>query len=197
MNKVFACSDHHFFHRNIIKYADRPFELSENGVIQNADTMIRKHNERIADTDIVLMIGDLSICSKNRTTKLLDIITALNGRKVLIKGNHDNFKNQFYLDAGFIDVKDYLICADTFICHYPCYSSKWNKGIEPFCIKQLKKTNCTKIIHGHIHNKDPNKWESDGYSRTNVCVDYTENDFYPIELINNELVHLITEKYIL
>ena len=194
--KVFACSDQHFCHRNIIKYANRPFDIDdENCVIDNAKLMIERHNQVVTNNDYVLIVGDLSAALRGRYEVLTNIIKSLNGRKILIKGNHDHCDDKFYLDAGFISVVDNLIIGDTFICHYPCFKSKWNKGKEPYHIKILESTDCTKIIHGHVHNKDPSLWEDDGYTRQNVCVDFTANDFYPQELTDPKIKEYLDCQY--
>jgi len=196
MIKVFACSDQHFFHRNIIKYANRPFDITdENCTIDNAKLIIERHNSVVTDTDYVLMLGDLSASLRGRTDLLKDILLMLNGKKILIKGNHDHLDDLFYLDAGFLAVTEYIIAGDYFINHYPCYKSEWNKGREPWLINQLNKSNCTKILHGHIHNKDPSIWIPDGYLRTNVCVDFVPNDYYPIELTSNAIKDYVVANY--
>jgi len=192
--KIFAASDHHFFHKNIIKYAGRPFDINdENCVLKNAELMINRHNEIVRNSDYVFMVGDLSAGLKHRTAAFEYIIKSLNGKKILIKGNHDHQSNDFYLNAGFIKVTEYVVAGDYFICHYPCYKSEFNKSREPWLINQLKKTNCTKIIHGHIHNKNPDLWKSDGYTRINVCVDFEPNNYYPQELMHQDIKKYIAE----
>jgi len=186
--KVFASSDHHFFHKNIIKYANRPFDIhDENCVRKNAKLMIERHNEIVSDDDYVLIVGDLSASLRKQHDLFKQIINVLNGKKILIRGNHDHLPNEFYIDAGFKSVKDYMQIDNFFICHYPCYKTKWCKGAEPALISKLKKTNCTNIIHGHIHNKNPETY-NDNYYRTNVCVDYKPNDFYPVELKEQSII---------
>ena len=58
----------------------------------------------------------------------------------------------------------------------------------PSYVKKLKMyPKCTHIIHGHIHDKDPGLWESDGYTRLNTSVDFKPNNYYPIELNDSTL----------
>jgi len=158
-----------------------------NCVKDNAKLMIERHNEVISDDDYVLIVGDLSAGLRNRYDMFKQIIGALNGKKILIKGNHDHCDDEFYINAGFIAVTEYLKIGNTFVCHYPCHKDKWSKGREPWLINQLKKTNCTNIIHGHIHNKSPDTY-NDNYNRMNVCVDYEPNNFYPQELHGIEII---------
>jgi len=143
--------------------------------------MIVRHNEVVNDDDVVILLGDLSIALRGRENVFSDLLGLMKGRKILIRGNHDKCDDQFYLDAGFIDVKPYMIVDDTLLCHYPCFKTPYTKQIENHMIKLIKKHKCTKVIHGHIHNKSPDKYDDD-IDRMNVCVDYTPNNFYPIQL---------------
>jgi len=179
--RIFACSDHHFFHKNIIKYAQRPFNLNSSTCVSDcAEFMVKMHNAVVREDDLVMFVGDLSASLRGQEQELKDYLNRMNGTKVLIRGNHDHLKDDFYKDCGFVKIVDYFKIGDYFICHYPCYESKWNKKKEPNMIRALKNSKCTKIIHGHIHNKSPKNWEPDGYSRTNVCVDFTPNMFQPV-----------------
>lgn len=194
--KVFASSDHHFYHKNIIKYAERPFDINnENCVIDNAKLMIERHNAVVSSDDIVLLVGDLSVGLRGREAHFQQLLKILNGRKILIRGNHDYQPDQFYLDAGFIDVVEYIYAKPFFINHYPCYESKWTKAPEKAMMANLKGKEVKTIIHGHIHNKDPMLWESDGVDRMNVCVDFAPNNYYPQELKHHEIVEYLVNKY--
>jgi calcineurin-like phosphoesterase family protein len=193
--KVFASSDHHFYHRcrNIIKYADRPFDINdENCVIDCAKHMIEKHNNAIQQDDISLLVGDLSTALRGREDHFKGLLKLLNGRKILIRGNHDFQPDEFYLDAGFEAVVDYFKIPPYFINHYPCYVSKWNQKPEKEMMKHIDEDIHT-VIHGHIHNKDPKVWDPDGIERINVCVDFTPNDFTPIELTQPEIVEFFKD----
>jgi len=194
---VFVSSDHHFFHRNIIKYANRPFDINdENCVVDNARMMVEKHNSLVKENDISIFVGDLALGIKGRDEMFANLLKSMNGKKILIRGNHDNLPDDFYINsAGFLEVTEFINTGNTFICHYPCYESKWNRGREPWLINQLRKTNCKNIIHGHIHAADPAEWESDGYNRMNVCVDFAPNDFFPIEIVDKEINEYIINKY--
>lgn len=189
MTTTFIIVDH-----NIIKYANRPFDiLDENCVIDNAKLMIERHNAVVSDDDIVLMVGDLSASLKGRQEHFAGILQMLKGKKILVRGNHDYEAAEFYINAGFIDVVERLEIGDTYICHYPCYESRWTKSHENNHIAHLKKLakqgkHFKNIIHGHIHNKDPNSWAPDGYNRLNVCVDFEPNQFYPVEIVDEQVV---------
>ena len=119
----------------------------------------------------------------------------LKGKKVLVRGNHDYQPDEFYKEAGFVDVVDYFKIPPYFINHYPCYESRWTSGPEKAMMFNLNRNKFKTVIHGHIHNKNPNEWESDGIDRINVCVDYAPNDFKPVRLDQPEIVSFFTDKY--
>ena len=194
--KVFASSDHHFLHHNIIKYADRPFEFeSDDCVAKCAEHMINQHNSVVSDDDYVLMVGDLSCTVRGREDMLRTMLGLLNGKKILVRGNHDHLDDQWYLDTGFIDVVKRLKIPPYFISHYPCYVSKWNTDYEKMHMAELSPQGYHTIIHGHVHNRNPDEWTSDGFKRINVCVDYKPNNFKPVELRIPEIKDFLIKRY--
>lgn len=98
MKNIFFTSDHHFGHKNIIKFSNRPFESVE----EMDETMIERWNEKIKPNDEVYHIGDVALCSPN---KLKKILARLNGKIYLIKGNHE--KSALECKDHFEWIKDY------------------------------------------------------------------------------------------
>lgn len=80
--KIYVTSDTHFGHRNIIKYCNRPF----NSVEQMDSCMIDIWNAIIKPNDIVFHLGDFSLAGAEIAGPIID---KLNGKKILIAGNHD------------------------------------------------------------------------------------------------------------
>ena len=80
---IYFTSDLHLGHKNIIKYTDRPFS--------NVETMnkilIDNYNDVVKQDDTVYILGDLTYRAKK--TETYNLIKKLNGRKILIRGNHD------------------------------------------------------------------------------------------------------------
>lgn len=185
---IFATSDHHFFHRTIIKYANRPFTSDVEGVFDTFRYIVDRHNSVVSPEDTVYFVGDLT-CIKELSQYELDfletIINNMNGEKILIRGNHDNLPDHFYTKT-FTKIMNNDVIGSTFICHYPCFEHDNNRIEEKEQISILKELivhdNIKNIIHGHVHNKDPDLWEKDGFKRYNVCVDFTPNKFTPIKI---------------
>lgn len=78
----FWISDTHFGHKNIIEYCDRPFK----SVSHMNETLIENWNNVVSDEDTVYHLGDVALGPWDEWD---GILTRLNGRKILVVGNHD------------------------------------------------------------------------------------------------------------
>ena len=77
-------SDTHFYHFNINKYESSRLEaMSKAGFNDPDDFLIHQWNSIVKPDDLVLHLGDFS------TKKGFEVIQNLNGRIILILGNHD------------------------------------------------------------------------------------------------------------
>ena len=114
----FYTSDLHFGHGNVIKYESRPFSSVE----EMDDVLIERWNKKVKKGDEVYILGDFGFINGERTN---EILKRLNGRKYLVKGNHDYYflkDKNFNLDS-FEWIKDYACIKDDgkILCmfHYP------------------------------------------------------------------------------
>jgi calcineurin-like phosphoesterase family protein len=160
--RIFFTSDNHYFHDNIIKYCGRPFTQSQD---MNAE-MARRWNSSVEPDDIGVFVGDISAGLRKRTAELREIIQNLNGKKILIRGNHDHQPNEWYLESGFLGVYDHLNLGGVLLCHYPVRAFA-ERGVDPTRLGDY-----AHVIHGHVHALGPNY---DGHF--NVAAD--RNDFMP------------------
>lgn len=78
----FVTSDQHFGHARIIELTGRPYADVE----EMNRALIENWNRVVGPTDTVLHLGDLALGHRRDT---IPITKALNGRKLLIAGNHD------------------------------------------------------------------------------------------------------------
>lgn len=159
--KLFALSDHHFGHQNIIKYCNRSTDSIENRrltALEDAKTMILAHNAVVQDNDLVVFGGDVQASNLGREW-ISKIIPKLKGRKILIRGNHDHFSDEKYIEMGFESVHDVLVLDEYCFCHYPDIPA-----VVDICLKQNLTLCC-----GHTHK--PFKDYNDGVNRINLCVD--------------------------
>ena len=154
-------SDPHFGHKNIIRFADRPYF----GVKKMEQELIWNYNQMISDDDWVCWVGDCFL--QLSFTESQHILDALNGHKILVKGNHDRLSNLAYLKMGFSLVADQLetIVADRkcIVAHYPYMPTDKTvarlkaEGISvdtryPERRPVYQKGQC--LIHGHTHSAE-------------------------------------------
>lgn len=142
-------SDPHFYHRNIIKYCNRPFD---DEVHMNTE-MIKRYNDKVRSGDTTLFLGDCFFTKDLKAMKY--IMEQLNGRKLLLRGNHDDrVTDKQFLDIGF----DYVF-GESFIgkidnytvrfSHYPYFDSELDKR---YADRRPKPETDTFLIHGHTHS---------------------------------------------
>jgi calcineurin-like phosphoesterase family protein len=119
--------------------------------------MVDNWNRIVRPVDKVYHLGDVVINRKN-----LSILDRLNGKKILIKGNHDIFQLKDYTKY-FKDIRAYRVFPGhrTIMSHIP---------IHPDSLERWKLN-----IHGHLHHNFIN---DDKY--LNVCVENT--NYTPIDL---------------
>ena len=85
MMNTFFTSDQHFGHAMILEYCNRSFADLQT----MNETLIERHNALVSKKDMVYHLGDFAFrgCGK-------DYLKRLNGRHVLILGNHDKPNQQ-------------------------------------------------------------------------------------------------------
>lgn len=101
-------ADWHFFHKQIIRYCDRPFK-SESEMRQ---VIITRYNQTVGKDDTCFVLGDAAMLGTSQWEHLKAVLAKMNGTKHLIFGNHDEFKWQRYLDIGFTTVHSALWLVD-------------------------------------------------------------------------------------
>lgn len=147
---IWFYSDPHFDHKNIIKYDGRPF----NSVEEMNNALIERYNSIVKPEDIVVWVGD---CFLGRTQNAKDIMKILNGKKVLIRGNHDKRRTQM-LNLGFDWVCESM-CLNIAkelvnVSHYPYHPTWLQRLFRKVDVRKLHKRlkNDGKwLIHGHTH----------------------------------------------
>jgi calcineurin-like phosphoesterase family protein len=135
MANIFFCSDHHFYHQNILTFKrDDGTPLREfQDVNHMNEIMVQRHNERVRPNDKVYFLGDVTM---SRNASGLEILGRMNGEKVLIKGNHDLCKPQQYLQY-FKDIRGSHQFDGMILTHIPIHPdslARW--GLN---------------VHGHLH----------------------------------------------
>ncbi|GMO69334.1 MAG: metallophosphoesterase [Endomicrobiia bacterium] len=167
---IYFISDTHFDHKNIINLAKRPFSSIEE---MNKTLMDNWNNTVKEENSLVFILGDF--CWTANAFRWENLLDRLKGDKVLIKGNHDNYKVVEKMEHKFITVRDRLEVRvgkiRLLLDHYP--STSWSGSFHG--VKQ---------IFGHIHEKD---FEGASPNQYNVCVE--RNSYRPISF--HELMSLL------
>ena len=133
--KVFLTSDLHFGHENIIKYCDRPYDSPE----EMNRALIENWNSVVQPGDLVYNLGDLTMHRKKQGIQYLgEILPQLNGRHVLILGNHDYLRPFEYVELGIEPVHTSLVIGKFILAHDPAIATAIPRDMLMFC--------------GHVHD---------------------------------------------
>jgi calcineurin-like phosphoesterase family protein len=134
MPAVFLTSDTHFGHAGVCHFTRndgvtklRPWTDPD----EMDEEMVKRWNETVRPNDKVYHLGDVVI---NR--KALKIMSRLNGDKVLIRGNHDIFRDDEYR-MYFRELRAYHVMNGMILSHIPIHTESLGRF----------GTN----IHGHLH----------------------------------------------
>ena len=180
MPSVFLVSDTHFSHAGVCRFTGkdgvtklRPWDNSD----EMDEEMVKRWNERVKPTDKVYHLGDVVI---NR--KAMSIMRRLNGDKVLIRGNHDIFRDDEYRQY-FRELRAYHVMRGMILSHIP---------LHPDSIGRFG-TN----IHGHTHERRVMMNDPFGHREPIIdvryhCVCVEQTDYTPI--LFEEVVKRIQEE---
>jgi len=134
--------------------------------------LIDNWNSVVGHEDTVYHLGDFGF--KGSTGRVKGIMSALNGTKILIRGNHDK-SPETMLSVGFAAVFEQAVVR-IFDTQYLLQHYKMRP--EDKLVELLKAVNCDGTIHGHVHNNEGDNI-FDGFS-ANVSVEVI--NYTPIEL---------------
>jgi len=134
MPAVFLYSDPHFGHQGVCRFMRndgvtklRPWDNAE----EMDEELIKRYNEKVRPKDKCYFLGDVVI---NR--RALPTLARLNGDKVLIRGNHDIFRDDEYR-MYFRELRAYHVMNGMILSHIPVHEASLGRF----------GTN----IHGHLH----------------------------------------------
>ena len=141
MRDIFFISDTHFGHATMLKFTNydgtrmRPFDSIE----ELDELMIQNWNEVVKPHDRVYHLGDVCYHCGNRD----QIMSRLNGKKVLVKGNHDKDQLGWYIKY-FEDIRGtFHIDGNYLLSHFPVHPDSKGRFVRG--------------LHGHIHAQSVTK----------------------------------------
>lgn len=162
---TFFSSDLHFWHDNIIKYANRPFKSVE----EMNEKLVANHNAKVKPGDRWFFLGDF--CFKG-SDKIAPLIRRLNGNMTIILGNHDKARNfEGLVNDVRDDWKGRIGKLTLHLYHYPITSWAWAHHGSVH-------------LHGHSHGNTP----SPNLLRFDVGVDSDFMDYSPISIEEVEVM---------
>jgi calcineurin-like phosphoesterase family protein len=138
MSNLFFIADLHLGHLGLL--SERMGRLRPYKTLEAMHTdMVERWNKTVTDQDTVYVVGDVSF-----KKSALALLNDMNGKKVLIRGNHDTYTLNEYAKY-FYDIKgSYELRSVTFpsnkniiLTHIP---------VHPSCVDRYELN-----VHGHLH----------------------------------------------
>lgn len=171
MANIFFIGDTHWGHAKSLSFLKpdgerlRPFDSCE----EMDETLVDNWNRVVGKTDTIYHLGDVVIPRSS-----LPILGRLNGRKILIRGNHDQHCSLKDFTKYFEDVRGAFFfqpgsnfLGGLILTHIP---------VHPECLSGHYRGN----VHGHLHCHRVMKDGEIDRRYFNACVEC--NDFTPVAL---------------
>lgn len=179
MAKYFI-GDPHFFHQSMTKW--RPFETVE----EHNETLLNNWNSTVTASDEVFVVGDVVFGGLKENIYYLN---ALNGKKILIVGNHDRCfaanKNHYNHVSRYLEVFDVVLQharvtyegVEFLVNHFP-YDGDHTKKDRYSQYRMID--NGVPLIHAHTHSTEFFSRSENGTPQ--MCVSAEAIRFTPISL---------------
>ena len=154
--KTWLTSDWHIG-ENRFTLMGRPFNSEEEMI----DLLVKNHNQLVKPDDLVIVNGD--VCYQN-APQFLPHVSRFNGKKILIRGNHDKVFTDEQLKPYFDEIIPDGEGIERTFCNIPCYITHYpTEGrVDLF------------NIVGHIHAA----WK---YQLNSMNIGVDVNHFYPVD----------------
>jgi calcineurin-like phosphoesterase family protein len=118
--------------------------------------LIDMWNRTIKDEDTCYVLGDVAFGSN---TEAIILCNRLKGRKVLICGNHDLGRGEWYWkDAGFNEVHKLgygqtLPYKEFYLSHYPYRKALMEYDTRDYLFDHAAAETEVTLLHGHVHTQ--------------------------------------------
>lgn len=187
---IFFSSDWHVGHLNVIKFDKRPFRDLDH----MHSVLVNNYNSSVTNNDVCYFLGDVGL-AKGEIVK--EVISKLNGTKVLLLGNHDRNTFSMY-DQGFDVVLNtavfYLGDKRISMSHCPLPGIKreditgmkgaqegenWHGEFKQ--MRFISQDNTIDFhVHGHIHSGP--HCDKEHYTQNQFDVGVAANQYRPVSL---------------
>ncbi len=158
---IYFTSDLHLGHRGVLHFQNRPFADVE----EMNRVLIDNINARVNKNDMLYILGD--VAHRCHVDEVNQMIAKMNGKKILIKGNHDKKYDESLFEGVYDFLEINLEGHSISLMHYPMV--EWPKSRHGSI-----------HLHGHQHNSPEYnvKQRDQGILRYDVGVD--ANAYFPI-----------------
>jgi calcineurin-like phosphoesterase family protein len=147
-DKIWFTSDQHYGHKNIIEFSKRPFV----GVGHMNQRLVELYNEKVAEDDVVIFVGDLAFGGVEMGN---NVLSHLNGYKINVVGNHD-FAGKKLMNLHFEETH----------LSYSLERDKQKLLITHYAFEEVPQG--YRNIHGHIHAASFEIFKGEEYYNVNV-----------------------------
>jgi len=157
--EIYVISDTHFDHRAMVlpDYENRPINFNR--------LIVRSWNSFVRPNHMIIHLGDIEL---GNSSTYHNYISRLNGRKILVRGNHDKKSYIWYIKNGF---------------DFACETFSWDYYGLNIIFSHRPIINIPKgfnvNIHGHCHTRRPDNLTPDHLL---FCL---ENEEYKPILLSN------------
>lgn len=169
MSNVFFTADTHFRHEKVITFESTHRKFTS--IEEHDEALIANWNKVVRPKDLIWHLGDVYL--GNDIDDFVQLMSRLNGRKMLIRGNHDTFATQAYTLA-FEEVYGVWPKYGAVLSHVP---------LHPDSVDRWKIN-----IHGHLHSnvvkqcyEDLSDFDKRSDNRY-ICVSVEQTQLFPISL---------------
>lgn len=164
MSNVYFTSDWHLGHKGISERFRTCFKSDyhhDNEIVESARDVLTKR-------DVVYMVGDMAF-----TVEGMEMIQTLPGRKVLVRGNHDCLREEWYTST-FDAVHGALQYRGAFITHIPIHPTELYRRPN---------------IHGHCHKGGPREMKAgdEWWKYYNVILEFNNYKLVPADKVFDSL----------
>lgn len=177
MANIWFTSDLHFGHDREFIWKARGFESVE----EMNKAIVERFNSKVQPEDTVYILGDIML-GDNAVGEYY--LSQLNGKKIIILGNHDTGTRKIIYDAYAKEVTFAKVIKykkkNIYLSHYPTLTG--NMDDEPW--------HCVLNLHGHTHQVDN---FTAGHENYMFHVGMDSHDCYPVHI--DDVLAAIKNKY--
>ena len=164
---TWVITDTHFYHDAIIAACNRPENFLE--------LTIKNCKHLCYPQDTLIHLGDVIFYNY---PNLINLLSHIQCKKILVMGNHDRKSKNWYMNNGFQFACDSFTNNDIIFSHKPL--AQFPTGV-------------TFNVHGHWHNllNDPKEWDNlpEWWNyKTHYCLSIEEMGYKPIKLSQLESI---------